>query len=40
MAEQDMDAANGTYAGFINMVKYGSICTIMLTALVVVLIAS
>lgn len=40
MAEQNMEAANETYAGFINMVKYGSIFTIFITAIVVALIAS
>jgi hypothetical protein len=39
MAEQNMDAANGTYNGFISMVKIGSIITALLVALVVILIS-
>lgn len=40
MAEQNMDAANDTYSGFISMVKIGSAITIVLTAFVVLLLAS
>ena len=39
MAEQNMDAANDTYDGFISMVKIGSIITALLVALVVILIS-
>jgi hypothetical protein len=34
----DMKAAEATYSGFLNMVKYGSIATILVTVLVVYLI--
>lgn len=40
MAEQNMDAANETYAGFIGLVKIGTVSTLILTAIVVALIAS
>ena len=36
----DMKAANETYAGFISMLKWGSIATAIITAGVVALIAS
>lgn len=36
----DMKAANETYAGFINMVKWGSVAVVIITVLVVGLIAS
>lgn len=39
MAEQNMDAANDTYEGFISMVKIGSIITALLVSLVVILIS-
>lgn len=34
----DMKAAESTYAGFINLVKYGTIATVLVTALVIYLI--
>lgn len=40
MADEHMDAANETYNGFIGMVKFGSAVTIVLTAFVVLLLAS
>jgi hypothetical protein len=40
MAEQNMTAATGTYAGFLAMVKWGTLATVAVTALVVLLIAS
>ena len=40
MAEQDMTAANGTYAGFLGMVKWGTIATAAVAVFVVILIAS
>lgn len=40
MAEQNMDAANDTYSGFIGMVKIGTVVTAILTAFVVLLLAS
>lgn len=36
----DMKAANSTYGGFISMVKIGTIGTLIVTAVVVLLIAS
>lgn len=39
MAEQNMEAAEGTYNGFVSMVKIGSIVTALLVALVVILIS-
>jgi Bacterial aa3 type cytochrome c oxidase subunit IV len=36
----DLKAAQGTYEGFIGWVKIGSIITIAITALVVIIIAS
>lgn len=39
VVNQDMNAANGTYSGFIGMVKFGAGITIAITALVVVLIS-
>lgn len=40
MAEQEMKAANETYAGFLSLLKVGSIITAVVTAVVVLLIAS
>ncbi|MBA3942193.1 MAG: aa3-type cytochrome c oxidase subunit IV [Sphingopyxis sp.] len=40
MAEQEIKAANDTYAGFINLLKIGSAITAVVTVLVVLLIAS
>ncbi len=40
MAEQEMKAANDTYAGFISLLKVGSIITAIVTVFVVLLIAS
>ena len=34
----DMKAAEATYSGFLNLVKFGSIATILVTVLVVYLI--
>lgn len=39
MAEQEMKAANETYAGFISLFKVGTIITIAVTAFVVLLIS-
>jgi len=36
----DMKAATNTYGGFITMVKYGTIATVIIAAIVVLLIAS
>lgn len=38
--EMDMKAHAGTYGGFITMMKYGTIATAIVAAIVVVLIAS
>lgn len=40
MAQQEMKAANETYAGFINLLKVGTIITVVVAACVVLLIAS
>jgi hypothetical protein len=40
MAEQGMKAANETYAGFLSMLKIGTIITVIVAAFVVLLIAS
>ena len=40
MAEQEMKAANETYAGFLSLLKIGSIITAIVTVGVVLLIAS
>ncbi|MDZ3831089.1 MAG: aa3-type cytochrome c oxidase subunit IV [Sphingopyxis sp.] len=40
MAQQEMKAANETYAGFLSLLKVGTIITIVVTAFVVLLIAS
>lgn len=40
MAEQEMKAANETYAGFLSLLKVGSIITAVVTVGVVLLIAS
>lgn len=39
MAEQEMQAANETYAGFINLLKVGTILTIAVAAFVILLIS-
>ena len=39
MAEQEMKAANETYTGFISLLKVGSIITVAVTVLVVLLIS-
>lgn len=39
MAQQDMKAADETYAGFINMFKIGSIITAVIAVFVVLLIS-
>ncbi len=38
--DNNMKAAEGTYGGFISWVKIGSVITIAITALVVIIIAS
>lgn len=40
MADQDMKAADETYAGFLGMLKVGTTITVVLAAFVVLLIAS
>ncbi|MBJ7499935.1 MAG: aa3-type cytochrome c oxidase subunit IV [Sphingopyxis sp.] len=40
MAQQEMKAANETYAGFLSLLKVGSIITAVVTVCVVLLIAS
>ncbi|HEV7313323.1 aa3-type cytochrome c oxidase subunit IV [Sphingopyxis sp.] len=40
MAQQEMKAANETYAGFLSLLKIGSILTAIVTVGVVLLIAS
>ncbi|MGR4892120.1 aa3-type cytochrome c oxidase subunit IV [Sphingopyxis sp. LARHCG72] len=40
MAQQEMKAANDTYAGFLSLLKIGSIITAVVTVGVVLLIAS
>lgn len=40
MAEQDMKAADNTYAGFLSLLKVGTILTTVVTVVVVLLIAS
>ncbi|WP_022683047.1 aa3-type cytochrome c oxidase subunit IV [Sphingobium bisphenolivorans] len=39
-SEGNMDSANQTYAGFVSLVKWGTIASVALAALVVLLIAS
>ena len=39
MAEQEMKAANETYAGFINLLKIGSVITAIAAVVVVLLIS-
>ncbi len=39
MAQQEMKAANETYAGFISLFKVGTIITVAVTILVVLLIS-
>lgn len=39
MAEQEMKAANETYAGFLNLLKVGTIATIAITVFVVLIIS-
>ncbi|WP_422061322.1 aa3-type cytochrome c oxidase subunit IV [Sphingopyxis sp.] len=39
MAEQEMKAANETYAGFISLFKVGTILTVIVAAFVVLLIS-
>lgn len=39
MAEQEMKAANETYAGFISLFKVGTIVTVIVAAVVVLLIS-
>lgn len=39
MAEQEMKAANETYAGFISLFKVGTIITVIIAAFVVLLIS-
>lgn len=40
MADQQLKAANETYGGFLNMLKFGTIATVIITTFVVILIAS
>ncbi|NIJ37052.1 hypothetical protein FHR22_001736 [Sphingopyxis panaciterrae] len=40
MAQQEMKAANETYAGFLNLLKVGSVITAVVTIFVVLLLAS
>jgi len=35
----DMKAANATYTGFLTLLKWGSVITVLVTALVIALIA-
>ncbi|MBL8651415.1 MAG: aa3-type cytochrome c oxidase subunit IV [Sphingopyxis sp.] len=39
MAQQEMKAANETYAGFLNLLKVGSIITAVVTVFVVLIIS-
>lgn len=39
-SEGNMDSANQTYAGFVSLVKWGTIASVVIAALVVLLIAS
>lgn len=39
MAEQEMKAANETYAGFLSLLKVGTILTIVVTVFVVLIIS-
>lgn len=39
MAEQEMKAATETYGGFLNLLKIGTIATVLVTVLVVLLIS-
>ncbi|MFK4794360.1 aa3-type cytochrome c oxidase subunit IV [Sphingobium sp. ZW T5_29] len=38
-SEGNMDSANQTYSGFVSLVKWGTIVTVILTAVVVLLIS-
>lgn len=38
-SENNMKAANETYSGFLGMLKFGTIATVIVTILVVILIA-
>ncbi len=38
--QQDISSAKETYAGFMSMLKWGTIATVVVTALVVLIIAS
>ncbi len=40
MAEQDMKQANQSYAGFLNLLKWGTAATVIATAIVILLIAN
>lgn len=40
MAQQEMKAANETYAGFLSLLKIGSVITAVVTVFVVLLLAS
>ncbi|WP_144243851.1 aa3-type cytochrome c oxidase subunit IV [Sphingopyxis sp. MWB1] len=40
MADQQMKAANDTYAGFLTMLKFGTVATVIIAAFVVLLLAS
>jgi Bacterial aa3 type cytochrome c oxidase subunit IV len=38
--QQDITAAKETYAGFMSLLKWGTVATVIVTALVVLIIAS
>ncbi len=40
MAEQDMNQANQSYEGFVNLIKWGTIASVVSAAIVILLIAS
>ncbi len=40
LAEENMDAAGGTYSGFVGVVKFATIITIIITAFVIFLISA
>ncbi len=40
MASNDMKSANDTYAGFVGLVKWGTIASVIVAAIVVLLISS
>lgn len=40
MAQQDMKQANQSYDGFVNLIKWGSVVTVISVAIVILLIAN